>query len=191
MASRIQAKSLAVVPAPDISRELPEAAVTGSGAGVPAVAAGECGKSGAGAPFFAVGSDGFADAVTSGGFAKVDEADKAGGFATTGGSGREGGTGRTDAPVFPDGSAAATTAGGTGRGSIRAGGRRVRSITCGPDLGGPESAATNAAPTKRCRRTEAPAPPHAVPPVQPRGTGMLSCRLINALDAQAICETPH
>src|SRR5512141_2462414 len=71
-------------------------------------------------------------------------------------------------------------AGGAGRGSISAGGRRVRSITCGADFGGPESTTITAAPTGRCRRTEAPAPFQAALPVQPRGTGMHSSCLIIA-----------
>src|SRR5512141_628656 len=188
MASRIQVKSPAGVPAPDVPRELPEAAVTGPWPVVPGAAAGARararGDPGKGAPLVADGSPGIACAVPSGGFATVDEADRAGGFATAGGpvracgtategeSGRAGGTGRTAAP---GGSAAATMAGGTGRGSISAGGRRVRSITRGAGFGGAESATITAAPTKRCSRRDAPAPFQAALPVQPRGTGMLSC----------------
>src|SRR5512141_152938 len=171
MASRIQVKSPAGVPASDVPRELPEAAVTGPWAVVPG-AAGASGDPGKGAPLAADGSSGIDCAVPSGGFATVDEADRAGGFATGGRSGRAGGTGRTAAP---GGSAAATMAGGTGRGSISAGGRRVRSITRGADFGGAESATITAAPTKRCIRRDAPAPLQAALPVHPRGTGMLSC----------------
>src|SRR5512141_2829900 len=167
MASRIQVKSPAGVPAPDVPRGLPETAVTGPRPVVPGAAAGASGDPGKGAPLIAAGECGFSCAVPSGG------------FATAGGAGSAGGTGGTAAPGSTDGSAAATMAGGTGRGSISAGGRRVRSIPCGADFGGPESATITAAPTKRCSRRDAPAPFQAALPVQPRGTGMLSsCPII-------------
>src|SRR5512135_1141369 len=163
MASRIQAKSSAGGAAPDVPVGLPatalaEPAPVGSGA-----AARACGEPGAGAPFFTAGSVGLAGTVPSGGFGKAREAERAAG------------SGRTAVPGALDGVTAATTGGGAGRCAIPAGGRRVRSITCGGLFGVTESAKIIAAPAKRCRRRDAPAPFQTARSLQPRGTGTLSC----------------
>src|SRR5512140_3303413 len=98
MASRIQAKSPAGGPAPDVPDGLPVPALTGPWPVAAEAAAGACGDPGAGALPFAVGSDGFAGAVPSGGTAMAGEADRAGGSATACESGRAGGTWRTAIP---------------------------------------------------------------------------------------------
>src|SRR5512140_1542122 len=113
MASRIQAKSPPGGAAPDVPGGLPAAALTGPWPVETGAAARAFGDPGAGELLFAAGSDGFAGAVASGGFAMACEA------------GRAAGSGRTAVP----GGSALEEAGRTGRRSISADGRRVRSIT--------------------------------------------------------------
>jgi len=142
------------------------------GTGAPA---GACGDPGAGTPIFAAAADGFVGAVD------VDwlaVAVASGGFATGWEAGRTGGSDGTSVPGTRDGFTAEKKGGGTGLRAIPTGGRSVRSITCGGPFGGPESAKIIAAPTKRCRRSDALAPLQAALPVQPRGAGTLSGCLI-------------
>src|SRR4030042_5085766 len=80
MASRIQAKSAAGGnPAPDVPGGLPADALTESWTVGTGAAGGPCGDPGAGTLFIAAGSNGYAGAGASGGFATVGEAGRAGG----------------------------------------------------------------------------------------------------------------